>query len=231
MVIQLLVSAMQVAVGWGVNSPRVPTEEHRVTWWKQALWINLCVGLVILQELRLLYIILISFTDLYFQYMILPRKFPHSYLTFKQFHIPAVLTAGIIWHYCNIYSVIFYNLSENLTLFVVPRQLTIILVLQGHLSVLYFVPYPFNIRKPALWFLYSLEMSKFYNSSEFHSDLLVNTQQASYYLLLHFFHTFPTLYSVKNVCHFLFLFLFMLLIYSLSSLYLINPGKWYSWFI
>lgn len=228
--IQLLVSTMQVAVGWGVNSPRVPTEEHRVTWWKQALWINLCVGLFILQELRLLYIILISFTDLYFQYMILPRKFPHSYLTFKQFHTPAVLTAGIIWHYCNIHSVIFYNLSENLTLFVVPRQLTIILVLQGHLSVLYFVPYPFNIRKSALLFLYSLEMSKFYNfwislwfACEHTASLILST-------ITFLPHLSYTLFCEKCL-PFSFLFLFMLLIYPLSSLYLINPGKWYNWFI
>ena len=107
-----------------------------------------------MQELRLLYIILISFTDLYFQYMILPRKFPHPYLTFKQFHISAMLTAGIIWHYCNIHSVIFYNSSENLILFVILRQLTIILELQGHLSVLYFCALPILHQKLALLLFY-----------------------------------------------------------------------------
>lgn len=118
--------------------------------------LNFCIGLLILQELRLLYIILSSFKGQYFQNVILPRKFPHPSLTFKQFHIPAGLTDGITWHYYNIYSVIF-NLFEYLTLFVVPTQLTIILEPQGHLSaIFYFVHYLFIIRKEALFFLYIL---------------------------------------------------------------------------
>ena len=114
-------------------------------------------------------------------------KFLHSYITFKQFHMPTVLSVGITWHYCTIYPVFLKKSFCNSYIFCCIQQLTIILGSHGHLSViLYFVHYPFNIRKSALLFLYVSGMSKSNYSSMFHSDLHMNTHQDSHYLPLNF---------------------------------------------